>query len=198
MLGNVSPSGIVSGATTGAEIGLVAGPIGAGIGAAAGAIANLITGLWTNVNNQTATTCANNAEYAGVANLTEWNNYPAYMKTKTLQIQYLNQAEQIWSYLQSCCGQPQLKSAGSRCVSERARGGKYDFLSGYYDPIANDPAVANNSTPVQLVAPLQQDGTVPMTSVINPVTGTTSLLTIVEQNPMLDLALLAAVGLLLL
>jgi hypothetical protein len=48
-----------------------------------------------------------------------------------------------WAWLSSfdACGSPDLGDAGRRCLSDRARGGKWDWFALYRDPIANDPAV---------------------------------------------------------
>lgn len=56
----------------------------------------------------------------------------------------LDAYDQAWAWLQSpaACGNPSYGSAGNRCVSDRAPGGKVPWQTYYRDPIANDPRLA--------------------------------------------------------
>jgi hypothetical protein len=48
--------------------------------------------------------------------------------------------DDAWSWLssRSACGAAELGSAGERCLSERAAGGRWDWFAVYRDPIAAD------------------------------------------------------------
>jgi hypothetical protein len=69
-------------------------------------------------------------------NLDAWN-----ASTKSYSTQTAAEAnfDSLWSQVLVFCGNPAEGSPGQRCISERQRGGKYDFFSYYRDPIANDP-----------------------------------------------------------
>ena len=55
--------------------------------------------------------------------------------------------DDMWTWLASVqgCGDPVLRDSGQRCLSERDRGGQFDWFAAYRDPIANDPAVREDS-----------------------------------------------------
>jgi hypothetical protein len=53
-----------------------------------------------------------------------------------------------WSQVLTLCSPPALGSAGTNCIADRERGGKFDWFSAYFDPIANDPQVAINDAAV--------------------------------------------------
>lgn len=63
-------------------------------------------------------------------------------RTVESQRQALQNFDAAWQYLTSSrgCGNPDLGDAGRRCISERARGGRWDWWAAYRDPIANDTA----------------------------------------------------------
>ena len=195
MLGSAITSTInnaASDAATGLAIASIAGgPIGAiagGITFAAQTIASLIDS--NGPKKLAATQIANNAMYAAQVNLSEWNNYPVSMKTKALQVQYLNQFQQIWGYLTENCSNPSLGSAGQRCISERDHNGIYDYWTTFYDPILNDPQVYDPSLISSVTSLATGSQTIAPTTVVNSATGS-SLLTLVESNPTIDLAILA-------
>jgi hypothetical protein len=71
------------------------------------------------------------------SNLDAWN---ASDKNLASQAQALANFDAAWEAIVNFCGQASEGSPGQRCISERQRGGKYDFFSYYRDPIANDPA----------------------------------------------------------
>ena len=197
MLGSTTSSIIgnaASDAATGLAIASIAGgPIGAAVGGitfAAQTIANLIDS--NGPKKIAATDCANNAMYAANTNVNEWRNYPPNMKTQSLQVQYMNQFMQVWGYLEQCCSDQNLGSAGQRCISERQRGGIYDYFAAYYDPIANDPEVSSLATTI-----VSNNQPILPTTIVNSATGT-SLLTYVESNPTSDLFLLGGLAILLL
>lgn len=53
----------------------------------------------------------------------------------------LDAYDSAWAWLQSgaACGNPTYGSAGNRCITDRAPGGKFPWQTYYRDPIANDP-----------------------------------------------------------
>lgn len=62
-------------------------------------------------------------------------------KTPETQAQALMNFEQVWQGVLVQCGDPVMGSPGKNCISERDRGGVWDWWSRYYDPIALDPNV---------------------------------------------------------
>jgi hypothetical protein len=65
-------------------------------------------------------------------------------KTPQAQQYALAVFTQGWNQIVQLCSNPQLGSAGSNCLRDRQRGGKWDWWGYYYDPIAKDPQVAAN------------------------------------------------------
>ena len=57
---------------------------------------------------------------------------------------------QAWTYLVETCDSIG-GEGGKGCLEDRQRGGKYDYFAFYLDPIANDPCVAPDPTPVDAV-----------------------------------------------
>jgi hypothetical protein len=68
-------------------------------------------------------------------NLNAWNASNKNLATQAAALQNFDNA---WQAVVNFCGQASEGSPGQRCISERTRGGKYDFYSYYRDPIAND------------------------------------------------------------
>jgi hypothetical protein len=62
-------------------------------------------------------------------------------RTRAAQEQALQNFLAGWQFVVEHCDIPEMGEPGKRCVSERARGGKWDWFALYYDPIANDPGV---------------------------------------------------------
>ena len=48
---------------------------------------------------------------------------------------------QVWASVVAACSDQSLGNPGKACVADRQRGGKWDWFSYYYDPIANTPTV---------------------------------------------------------
>lgn len=46
---------------------------------------------------------------------------------------------QVWASVVASCSNASLGNPGKACVADRQRGGKWDWFSYYYDPIANTP-----------------------------------------------------------
>lgn len=88
--------------------------------------------------------------------------YLAGPRTTESQTAALMNFDQAWAWLQSAeaCGAADMGEPGRRCISERSRGGRWDWFALYRDPIAadtpTDPAgalVASFGTP-ELLLPL--------------------------------------------
>lgn len=92
----------------------------------------------------TATQYANKVSELGQQNLNLYMAIPT-PRPKSLQLEALANFDSIWNALVSQCGNPALGTAGQRCISERQRGGKYDYFSYYRDPIANDTNVYDDT-----------------------------------------------------
>ena len=139
--------------------GAIGGPIGAAIGGAiavASAIASLFGGC-----GQTcvaATRIANQVSGYLDQNLANYMNSPVHYYS--LQQAALNNVKTALDALNAGCSDPQLGDAGKRCISERTvRNGTApwcpkprhtgcDYWQTYYDPIANDPNVVPDPSPV--------------------------------------------------
>lgn len=145
---SIATSTIVS-AGTGAATGLMyGGPIGAAVGAAVGAVTALVGG-WLGANKQTAmqkvntTHIVDSAEPLLKQNLAAWQSSD---KTVSEQAQLLANFNDIWNRVVQACNDPANGDPGSWCIHDRQRGGKWDWFSYYYDPIANDPSVKPDAT----------------------------------------------------
>jgi hypothetical protein len=90
-------------------------------------------GLQQNVET---TTVVNQAATLMQQNLDAWQ---ASSKSYSTQAAALAQFDSLWAQVIKFCSQASEGSPGERCISERQRGGKYDFFSYYRDPIVNDP-----------------------------------------------------------
>jgi hypothetical protein len=102
-------------------------------------------------------------------------------RPKSVQQSALNVFNGAWQNVLTSCGNPSLGDAGTRCISDRNRGGKWDWFSYYYDPIANDANVFDDSL-----------GTTMSSTVGNFATGIVSSLT--SGSSWLVPALLVGVG----
>ena len=51
------------------------------------------------------------------------------------------------------CSNGSLGDAGARCISDRQRGGKWDWFAYYRDPIASDGTVVDDSVGANLYSP---------------------------------------------
>ena len=50
-----------------------------------------------------------------------------------------------WTQVLNACSSASLGKAGQACIADRQRGGKWDWFAYYYDPIANDKNVYDDS-----------------------------------------------------
>ncbi len=91
--------------------------------------------------------------------------YTSGPRTKHSQAQALANFDNAWAFLASAnaCGSPELGNPGRNCISDRARGGRWDWFALYRDPIAADtprpvaqsvlePVGANFDTKTLLIA----------------------------------------------
>jgi hypothetical protein len=67
---------------------------------------------------------------------------PRYQSQQTAALAVFDSA---WSYIVQGCTQVG-GTPGQNCISERQRGGKYDYFAASRDPIANDPCVVPDPT----------------------------------------------------
>ena len=70
-------------------------------------------------------------------NLQAWLDGP---QTQDLKDYHLDVFNQVWNRVREICGNQQYGNPGKNCIGDRQRGGKWDWFSYYYDPIANTPA----------------------------------------------------------
>ncbi len=83
------------------------------------------------------TAAVNKGEALIKQNLAAWQ---ASAKSLATQAQALQNFDDAWNAIVAFCGNGNEGAPGQRCVSERQRGGKYDYFALYRDPIASDPA----------------------------------------------------------
>jgi len=173
-------------AALGVSVPVVGAIIGAGI-LAAGLAIDLI------MNSGCGQTCILSTGFANQANAALQQNIEAYFalpipRPRSSQIAALTNFNTFWAWLQapSQCGNPQLGSAGQRCITDRQAGACtwtqpassvppwgtppagscWNWFNGYRDPIANDTNVYDDSAEVQAVATGTQTST--QTAASNP------------------------------
>jgi hypothetical protein len=137
----------------------------AGIGAGVSLVTSAL-GMWMNSiqlshNADTATTLIVNGLATQLSNLDA--AYFADPPSCATQRAALDAYDQAWAWLQSpaACGNPNFGSAGNRCISDRAPGGKVPWQTYYRDPIANDPRLAGQGcdTSQEVLLPSLTTGT---------------------------------------
>jgi hypothetical protein len=127
--------------------GAVGGPIGMAIGGGIAAVASIIGAIFKPDTDKIYTTdIVNQVEPYMKQNVAAWQ---ASGKTKSEQQAALANFNYLWQQVLNGC-QGKYGSAGVNCIADRQRGGKWDWFSYYYDPIANDPNVVND--PVSAVS----------------------------------------------
>lgn len=187
-----SPQTINQIATTGAAttvsilvaLGTVTGPVGAAI-AGLVAVGSLLASVFKGCGSTCteATSIANQVEQALQQNLSTYMSAPVHYASA--QAAALNNFQTAWNALTQACGNPQLLSAGTNCISERQQGacsyktspggwqqnsaGAWAYVPpgannsgsscwnwwiGYHDPIANDPTVVPDPSPVSASSPI--------------------------------------------
>ena len=163
----VSAGGAVGSSVVGALMaaGTIAGPVGLAIDAGIAAVSLAINAIMNSGCGQTcivSTQFANQAENLMKQNIAAYFAIPAPRPYEDQQAA-LGNFDGFWTWLQAPgqCGNPQLGSAGQRCITDREAGACkwtvttpnpwpgqpgpgqcFNWFSGYRDPIANDPNVA--------------------------------------------------------
>jgi hypothetical protein len=139
-----------------ASAGLISGLAIPVVGAA---FAGIWIGIEALLNSGCGNTCVVTSNWANQAEGWLKQNLAAYMalptpRAQSAQAAYVANFDTIWSYLVQECSNPQLGSAGQRCISDRQAGACHyhdstgqcwSWFSGYRDPIANDPNVLPDS-----------------------------------------------------
>jgi len=135
------------------------GAIVAAIGAIGGPIISMFKGCGQTCVQ--ATTYANQAATAIQQIKDTYFAQPVHYRS--VQQAALQQIQQIFDALRQACGNPALGTAGQNCISERlVRGGTApwcpnpghvgcDWVTSWYDPIANDPNVVPDPSPLTSV-----------------------------------------------
>jgi hypothetical protein len=125
--------------------GMVTGPVGMAITGAitlGSYIAQAFAGCGQTCVQATA--IVNQIEPYLKQNVANYLNIPT-PRPKSAQTACLGVFTNAWNQVVAACGNAALGSAGQRCISDRQRGGKWDWFSYYYDPIANDSSVYDDS-----------------------------------------------------
>lgn len=91
------------------------------------AFAGIMLGIQALMNSGCGQTCVISSEAANKATSLMAQNLGAYLDlpaphSKTAQAAYLSNFDQIWAWLQSVCGQPNLGNAGVRCIQNQMPG----------------------------------------------------------------------------
>lgn len=95
------------------------------------------------------TNVVNRAEAVMKANLAAWNGSAKSFATQAACVKVFNDA---WAAIENFCSQASEGNPGKRCVSERQRGGQYDYFANYLDPIAKDPHAGDVDRAAEAVA----------------------------------------------
>lgn len=120
-------------------------PIAAAVLEVGSALANIVSLFGPNANNTITTEWVNQMEADVMKpNLAAWQSLAPEDKTPQAQAFALEVFSQGWNQIVQLCSNAQLGSAGTNCLRDRQRGGKWDWFGYYYDPIAKDPQVAAN------------------------------------------------------
>ena len=119
-------------------MGAVTGPVGMAIAAFAG-IAALIANSFQGCGQTciAATRIVDQVEPYLKQNVSTYLQL-ATPRPKSAQIAAMQIFIDTWNGVVMACSDPGLSDAGVRCIGDRQRGGKWDWFSYYYDPIAND------------------------------------------------------------
>jgi len=72
--------------------------------------------------------------------------YMAGPRTRTSQAQAIENFKAGWQYVVDNCNVPAMGNPGKECVSDRQRGGQWDWASYYLDPIVNDTEVRSDES----------------------------------------------------
>lgn len=179
-IGQIAAAGVSTAASTLVALSAITGPVGiaiAGLASIGLMIANAFSGCGQTCVE--ATNIANQVGALFDQMLNTYMSAPIHYKS--MQTAYLQQWDAGWNALQAACSNPQLGAAGQRCISDRARGSCkwhtspggwqqqngtwvyvapgpdgsgstcWDWFVGSRDPVANDPTVVPDPTPLSSV-----------------------------------------------
>lgn len=124
------------------------GPIGVAVAGATVALTYLFT-RQRPARKVATTEIVNEVEPLLIQNLAGYSNGP---RTPESQAQAIANFNAGWDFVKQYCGDPAMGKPGEWCISDRKRGGKWDWFARYYDPIAND------TQPQQIAAQRVGDG----------------------------------------
>jgi hypothetical protein len=128
-----STAGLITLSSTLAAAVPIAGAVIA-VGVIAYSLLHNSRGLQQNVET---TNAVNQGEQVMKANLAAWNTSA---KSYATQAQALQNFDDAWNAIVNFCSRASEGSPGQRCISERQRGGIYDYPKAYRDPISSDPS----------------------------------------------------------
>lgn len=107
-----------------------------------GAIADIVSLFGPNPNNTITTGYVNQIEADVMKpNLLAWQALAPEHKIYSMQQAALANFMAGWNQVLQLCSNPALGSAGTNCIGDRQRGGKWDWWKFYYFPIKDDPEV---------------------------------------------------------
>ncbi len=128
-----------SGGAGSAILGAAGGPIGLAITGAIMGITTLIGRMKLAAQRRIASTSiVNEIEPVMKQNLAAYLGSP---RTISNQSQAAANFYALWDIVVESCGVSELGQAGRRCISDRQRGGMWDWFVYYLDPIEKDPGV---------------------------------------------------------
>lgn len=110
------------------------GPIGIGVAAAAAGLTYLLT-RQRPARKVATTEIVNEVEPILQQNLQSYMSGP---RTPDSQAQALANFDAGWGFVAQYCGDPAMGKPGEWCISDRKRGGKWDWFTRYRDPISAD------------------------------------------------------------
>jgi hypothetical protein len=162
-IGGLASAGAAITVSTLVAMGSITGPVGAAIGAAAAGIilAGQLIAKQFEGCGQTCVVASQDADQVATyltQNLQAYQSAP--IRYASLQAGALNNVDTAFTALRQACSDPNLGAAGQRCISERlVRGGTApwcpnpgntgcDWYALFRDPIANDPSVVPDPSPV--------------------------------------------------
>jgi len=164
-VGAVGAGAATAAGTAAASAGLISAAVVPFIGPA---IAGIVLGIEAILHSGCGNTCIVTSNWANQAEALLQQNLTAYMALATpramsAQAVALQNFDKIWNYLVQECSNPQLGSAGQRCISDRQAGACHyqnsgvcwNWFVGYRDPIANDRNVVPDAQSAQAPAQTQ-------------------------------------------
>ena len=103
----------------------------------------------------TATEIVDAVEPVMQQNVDEYLSFPD--RDRETQLAYVVNFDDMWQMVADTCGSSELGQAGRRCISDRIRGGQFDWFVKYRDPIGTDTEVGVSPIMASLLPqPLQE------------------------------------------